>query len=108
MVIAGGKTGYPQNSQWVFGKRGRNMAKDFSVEIGSAVIGVDDSAVGGFGDGVDGQIATNQVVFKADFQPGIKTESFVALTGFALGAGQGELFTTLGMNKNRKIPAHGA
>ena len=93
------------------------MAQHFGLQIMLAVIGVDNLAcpgagqrVGqrlGHGHGVDGEVAPGQVFFKGDVGRCLHGKAFVAPGGFALGAGEGVFLAAFGVQKHRKVFAHG-
>ena len=63
---AGGEAGEAEDTYRIFGKGGADMTQDFGRNIALTVEGVDQRAVIGTGDGVDGQVAAGKVVFKRD------------------------------------------
>ena len=93
------------------------MAQYFIFQVSLAAIGVDDVAgpcVGrlvrqrfGHGQGVHREVAPGQVFFERDVGRGLHRKAFVAPRCLALGAGQGVFLSGLGVQKHRKVLAHG-
>ena len=52
------------------------------------MIRIDECAVVGFGDGVDGQVTALQILFQRDIGAGVKGKACVTRAGFAFGACQ--------------------
>jgi hypothetical protein len=57
-----GKAGQPQNAHRVFAKRNAHMAQDAQLQITLSAKRVGTLALGVLGDGVDGQVASCQVL----------------------------------------------
>lgn len=85
--VAGGKARDAQHAQRIFTKRGRDMAQQALTEIVLSAVGVDNCAVGITGEGVDRQVAAQQIGFEGDVRGGIAGKTGIARAGFALGAG---------------------
>lgn len=104
--VAGGKARDAQHAQRIFTKRGRDMAQQALTEIVLSAVGVDNCAVGILGEGVDRQVAAQQIGFEGDVRGGIAGKTGIARAGFALGAGQSILFPALRMEEHGKIAAY--
>ena len=81
------------------------MPQHTVLDIGLAVVGINQRAVGLTGDGVDGEIPPRQILFQCDVRIGMEDEAFVAGRGFAFGPRQGIFFTAARMQEHRKIGA---
>ena len=99
------KACHAQDTNGVFAKGQRYMAKYFVVEIFQAMKGVDSVLLKDSvslrmrdfkecfgmllwqGHGVDGQVAAGQIFFQRNFGRGMHHKAFVARRGFALSAG---------------------
>ena len=101
---AGGEAGEAEDAYRIFGKGGADMPQDFGRNIALTVEGVDQRAVVSSGDGVDGQIAAGEVVFKCDVGCRMESEAVVAVAGLALGTRQGVLLVRLRVQEDREIP----
>ena len=60
-----------------------------------------------FGDGVDGQVAADQVVFQAHVGAGMEGEPAIATAALAFGAGEGVFLAALRVQEHREIRPHG-
>ena len=83
------------------------MAEDPGLDVGLAVEGIDEAAVGGTGDGIDGEVTTQQVVFQRDIRREMHGKALVAGGGLALGAGQCVFLVALGVQEDGEILADG-
>ncbi len=81
------------------------MAQNLVTDIDLAVIGIDQRAVFGLGDGVDGEVAAGEVFFQRNIGRGEHLKTLVAFGGLALGASERILLLRFGVKKDRKILA---
>ncbi len=82
------------------------MAQNAVSQIRLAAIGINDMAVFILGEGVNGQIAALQILFKGDVRGGMTGEASITDAGFALGTRQRVLLAALRMQEDRKIAAY--
>ena len=82
------------------------MAQQACCQIGLTAVGVVQLAIGTFGDGIDGQIPPQQILFEGYLGGGIAGKSGIAMPLFAFDAGQGVLFSSLWMLEDGKVPAN--
>ena len=95
----------------VFAERRADMAQYAGAQIGDAVMRVDQFApallvINFLGDGVDGEIAAQQILLQRDIRRGVDGETLVAARGLALGARQRVFLMGLRMQEHREILAH--
>ncbi|MNN34318.1 hypothetical protein D3C81_1481200 [compost metagenome] len=81
------------------------MAQQAQGEVVLAAVGIDQPAVGVLGDGVDGQVAADQVFLEGDLGAGVEGEAAVAASAFALGAGEGVFLAALRVEEHREVGA---
>ncbi|MNP27141.1 hypothetical protein D3C76_1200320 [compost metagenome] len=84
------------------------MAEEARLQITLAIERIDDPAVVVFRHGIDGQVATGEVLFQRHVRAGVEGEAAVAAAALALGAGQGVLLAGPWMQEHREIGAHRA
>jgi len=84
------------------------VAKDPRLKVCNAAVGVDQLTIGGACDGVDGEVAAQQVFLKADLGRSVAHEAGVAATALALGARERVFLLCLRVEKNREVPPHRA
>ena len=65
---ARGEAGQAQDAHGVFAEGRADVAEDPGLDVGLSVEGVDEGVVGSTGDGVDGEVAAQQVVFQRDIR----------------------------------------
>ena len=81
------------------------MAQQTRLQIVLAAERIDDFTGGGFGHGVDGQIAARQILLQRDLGGGVKGKAGIAGRGFALGARQRVFLVRLRMQEHGKVLA---
>src|SRR5690606_6038917 len=103
-----GETCSAQDAHGVFGKSVTHMAQGFALDIGLAVVGVDQFA--GFRpcNGIDSKVTTCKVFFQRDFGRSMYLKALVTLACLALGASECILFLRFWVEKYRKILAYRA
>ena len=106
MRIAGSKARHTQHAQRIFAKGGRDMAQQAQAKIVLPAVGVDDRAIGILGEGVDRQVAAQQIGFEGHVRGGIAGKTGIARAGFAFGACQGILLPALRMEEHGKVAAY--
>ena len=62
------EAGQTQDAHGVFAEGGADVAEDPGLDVGLSVEGIDEAAVGSTGDGVDGEVTAQQVVFQRDIR----------------------------------------
>ena len=102
---AGRESGDAQHAQGVFGECIGDVAQCALFDVALAAVGVDEFAIGGFGDGVDGQVPALEVVFQRDFAAGIEREAAMPRRDFALQARQGVFFFAFRVQEDGEILA---
>ena len=75
-----GKTGDTQHTQRIFTEGIRNVTQQALFDIALSVIGVDKFAIFAFGDRIDGQITSHQILFQRDVRRGITGETVITGT----------------------------
>src|SRR5471030_2363359 len=88
MCEASRKTRYAQDAQRIIAESVRDVAQQTFFDILLTVVRVEQLTLGAFGDGVEGQISTHQVLFKGDIGRGITGKTVIAATRFTLGTRQ--------------------
>ena len=101
-----GKARQPQDAHWIFAKGIGHMAQHTLLQVALAVERIDQAAIFGLGDGVDGQVATRQVFFQRHTGIGMDGKALVAACGLALGARQRVFLVRVRVQEHRKILAH--
>ena len=81
------------------------MAQHPRLQVGHAAVRVDQRAVRRLGDGVEGEVAAQQVFLQGDRRRGIDDEAAVAAPGLALGAGQCVLFAGVRVQEHGEVAA---
>ncbi|MCY1447246.1 hypothetical protein D9M71_638560 [compost metagenome] len=76
------------------------------IQIVPALVGVVDRARLILGHRIDGEVATDQVLFQGYVGAGVKSEPAVASPTLALGARQGVFLTGFRVQEHRKIGTH--
>ena len=104
---AGGEAGQTQDAHGVLAKGGADVAEDPGLDVGLSMEGIDEAAVGGSGDGVDGEVTAQQVVFQCDIRREMYGKALVAGSGLALGAGQCVFLVALGVQEDGEVLADG-
>ena len=104
---AGGEAGQTQDAHGVLAKGGADVAEDPGLDVGLSMEGIDEAAVGGTGDGVDGEVTAQQVVFQRDIRREMHGKALVAGCGLALGAGQCVFLVALGVQEDGEVLADG-
>ncbi|MPN54599.1 hypothetical protein SDC9_202270 [bioreactor metagenome] len=79
------------------------MAKNACSDIGLPAVGVNQRAICRAGNGVDGEVPSQQILFQRDLRRGVAGEAGVAVSGLALGAGEGIFLTGLRVQEDREI-----
>ncbi|MNT55211.1 hypothetical protein D3C72_1924300 [compost metagenome] len=82
------------------------MAQQAGVEIGLAVIGVNQYSIITPRHGVDGEIAPQQILFQCHVRGGVAGKSGVTLAGFTFGAGQRIFLMSLRVEEYREVFTH--
>ena len=100
---ASGEAGHAQYAQRIFAESVGNVAQHARLQVGHAAVWVNQLPFGGAGDGVDGQIAPQQIFFQRHVRRGIAGKTGVPLAGFALGARQRVLLMRIGVEEHREI-----
>ena len=100
--------GQAQHAHGVFNEGRRNMAEHARLQVALAAMRVDERAVFGLGDGVDGEVSARQVFLQRDAGCRMHREAAVAAAALAFGARQGHFFARGGVDEDRKILAHRA
>ena len=108
-LIARQKACHAQYAQRVFAEGTRDMTQHTRLEIRQATIGVyhlalTRRAVERFGHGIDGQVATNEVLFQRHIGAGMHAEADIPVAGLALGTRQRVLLLGLRMQEDREVP----
>ncbi|MNE05856.1 hypothetical protein D3C80_984300 [compost metagenome] len=103
--VARGEAGDAQHAQRVLGEGRRDVAQQAQGEVVLAAVGIDQATLGVLGDGVDGQVAADQVFLEGDLGAGVEGEAAVAASALALGARQGVLLAALRVEEYRKVGA---
>jgi hypothetical protein len=85
---ARGEARHAQDAHRVLGEGRRHMPHHARGEVGAAAVGIDQRAAFILGNGVDGQVAAQQVVFQRHLGCGMHHEAGVARRRLALGARQ--------------------
>ena len=99
---------HAQDTYRVFLERGSDMAQDAGLQVGNAVVRINDQAAFVACDGVDSEVAARQILFQRDFGRGVDLEAAVATSGLALGACQRIFLVRARVKEHRKVPAHRA
>ena len=84
------------------------MTKDAGCDVRHAAVGVDQATVLVASDGIDRQVAAQQVVFKGDLGCGVAGEAGIARAGFSFGTRERVLLLRMWMQEHREVLAHGA
>ena len=92
-----------ENPERVFAERGRHMTQQPRLDVAASAVGVDMAGLV-VGDGVDGQVATLEILFQRDVRVGAADEIRVSRAGPPLGAGQRVLFAGIGMQEHGEVP----
>ncbi len=100
----GRKAGNAQDAYRVFDKGRADMTQYTIFQVGLTVERIDQRAIVSASHGVDGEIPSRKVVFERHLRCGVKAESGVTVTTFALGTGQRVFLVGLRMQENGKIP----
>ena len=103
---AGRQSRHTQQTHRVFDEGRRDMAQHFRADVGLAIERVDQGAVLSLRNGVDGQVAAQQVFFQRHLGCGVHGEALVAAAGLAFGAGKGHFFAGLWVDEDREVFAH--
>ena len=82
------------------------MTQQACGQIGLTPVGIMQLALGIFGDGIDGQIPPQQILFEGDFGGGIAGKASIAMPLLPFDASQGVLFPSLWMQEDGKVPAN--
>ena len=82
------------------------MPQDSRLQVLAPAIGIDQRTVLIARHGVDGQIATRQVLFQGDRSGGIERETVVAGPHLALGSCNGVFVAGFRVKENGKVLAH--
>ena len=96
---------HAQDTYRVFGEGRADVAQQAELKVLLTMVGIDECAVGCFGDGVDGQVAALQVLFQCDIGAGVKGETFITGAGFAFGTCQRVLLTGFRVQEYREALA---
>ena len=73
------------------------------MQILLAAVGVNDAAIRRLRHRIDGQVATNQVVFQGHVRAGVESKATVAFSALALSPGKGVLLAGLRLDKYREV-----
>ena len=76
-------------------------------QVALATVGVDQRAVFGQGDGVDGEVAAQQVFFQRHARCGVDGKAAVARCGLAFGARQRHFFAGVRIQEDGEVLADG-
>ncbi len=79
------------------------MAQQPLFQILNATVGVVELALIILGDGVDGEVPAQQILFQRYIGGGVADKAGVALTLFAFGTGEGILLLGFGVKKHREV-----
>ena len=84
-------------------KAGPTWRSTLRFEVARAAERVDQAAVGGFGDRIDGEVAALQVFFQRHRRIAVDDEAAMPASGFALGARQRVFLAGLRMQEHREV-----
>ncbi|MNY27466.1 hypothetical protein D3C86_1613740 [compost metagenome] len=101
----GGEARHPQDAQGILGEGRGDVAQQPRLQIPEPAIGIVQLPALVFGDGVDGEIPAQQILFERHLGGGVTDEAGIALPLLALGARQGVLLLGAGVEKHRKVAA---
>ena len=82
------------------------MAQDLVAQVAPAVERVDDRAGLVLRDGVDGEVAPEQVLLEGDGRIGVDLEAAIARCRLALGSGEGVLLVRFRVQEDGEVGAH--
>ena len=94
---------HAQDAQRVLGEGGRHVAEEARRKVALAAAGVDQRAVLGARDRVDGEVAALQVFFERDLGRGMTDEAGVAVARLALGARERVFLAGVRMQEHREV-----
>ena len=100
---ARGEARHAQDAQRVLGEGGRHVAEEARRKVALAAAGVDQRAVLGARDRVDGEVAAQQVFFQRDLGRGVADEAGVAAARLALGTRERVFLAGLRVQEDRKV-----
>jgi hypothetical protein len=101
-----GEPGHAQDAQRVFHEGWRDMPQQARRQIASAAEGIDQRAIAGARDGVDGEVAPAQILLQRHSRLGMNREAAMTRAALALGAGERIFLARAGVEEDRKITAH--
>ena len=105
---AGGESRDAQHPHRVLDERLADMTQDAGLQVGDAMMRVDDVAVVVAGDCIDGEVAARQVLFQRDLRGRLDLETLVAARRLSLGARERVFLVRLRVQEYREILAHRA
>src|SRR5690554_7803952 len=91
------KTRRTQYAQRILDKGCRDMAQHPGLQITETAIRIDQLALPVLGHGIDGEVATRQILLQGDVGAGMNDKAGIAMTGLALGTRQGVLLVGMGV-----------
>ncbi len=106
MGVTRGKARHAQDAERIFRECRGDMAQKTVAQVILPAVGVDDMAVFVLGEGVNGEIAAQQILLQRYIRRGVAGESRIAGTGFPLGTRQGVLFPAFRVQKHGKIATY--
>ncbi len=106
--VTRGEARHAQHAQRVFGEGRRHVAQQSGLQITLATVGVDQLPLLVFGNGIDGEVASLQILLEGDLGAGMEGEAAITAAALALGTRQGVLLAALRMQEHRKVCAHRA